>query len=155
MKRLSITVILLSIFMGMSWRVSAQTEAFELLYNEPIQGTFAGNNQTEDGILFERRFLFDIQENDIPVIRVTRISGQFSPRVHLYNANNELVASGQDTGFPDTDLLIYEEGLSLDQSPYQVEVLATDIIANTSDNPIEYSLVVEQDGRIRADADEN
>lgn len=151
MKRLNLSFLCVALLFTLFFEVQAQTEDFDIVYGEARQGTFAGDTVNADGELFERRFLLDTQDNDIPVIRVTRISGQFTPRIRLYNANNDLVASGQGTGFPDSDYLIYEEGLSLAEGPFQIEVRATDIVANTPENPLEYSVLVQRDGQRRVD----
>ncbi len=148
---LLITILLISLSLE-----SAQAQSdgdntnFEISYGEVRSRLFSG--ATQDAFS-ERWRLLDASAGDIPYIRVTRISGQFTPTLRFYNSLGELLAESSTSEFSDTSELIYEDGLPSDDAPYQIEVLADNVLSQF-DNPVEYSLSVQKDGARRSTPDE-
>lgn len=129
--------------------VKAQSAINEVSYGETRSGSFAnsGNEPTE------RWLLIGAEALDIPIIRVHKISGHFTPSVRLLDVDGNILATSQNTSFSDTSEIIYDTGLP-SSNMYQIEVVAQDIISNEADNPIAYSITVTHDGKRRENRDE-
>ncbi|GAB5491617.1 MAG: hypothetical protein Phog2KO_18320 [Phototrophicaceae bacterium] len=123
---------------------------FEIGYDEVRSRLFSGLTNSQ---FSERWRLLDAQVGDIPIIQVTRISGQFSPTIRLYDSLGTLLAESSNNEFSDTSELIYDLGLPADIAPFQIEIIAENVISDF-DNPAEYSLSVEKDGARRSNPDE-
>jgi|GEM_PF-6070675 len=97
--------------------------------------------------------LNNINEGDVPVITVARISGQFVPGVRLVNSEDIELEGLVVQEFADTIELSYPPGLTSSGAPYKIEVSATDAIL-MAENPLEYSLSVQRYGTRRSNRDE-
>lgn len=131
-------------------QVDIESTNFEISYGEIRSRLFSGTTESQ---FSERWRLLDAEMGDIPFIRITRISGQFTPTLRLYNSAGDLLAESTISDFSDTSELRYEDGLPPDDAPYQIEVLADNVLSQF-DNPVEYSLSVSKDGARRANPDE-
>ncbi|MGJ3238100.1 MAG: RHS repeat-associated core domain-containing protein [Anaerolineae bacterium] len=147
----SLTTILLFLLMPLG-TVQAQLDStsFEITYGETRRRLFAG---AVDSTFSERWRLLESRTGDVPIIRVTRISGQVTPQLRLYDNSGTLLAESVGDAYSDSEELIYTQGLPADSAPYQIEVIGTDVISRI-DNPVEYSLTVIRDGTRRINPDE-
>ncbi|MEM9951281.1 MAG: RHS repeat-associated core domain-containing protein [Chloroflexota bacterium] len=142
------------LFMGYDI-VMAQTgsdtgnSTFQITYDETRRRLFT----SVDVQFAERWQLVETTVGDIPVIHVTRISGQVDLQLRLYNRAGDLLIESPATQFTDTAELVFDVGLSADDMPYQIEVVGTNAV-DESINPVEYSLNVLTDGRRRQTIDE-
>ncbi len=119
---------------------------FSIAYGETQSGFF-------DGETVSQRWIFTGAARDRLEVRAVRIAGQFTPRLRLLDGEGGVLAESTDGDFPDVDVLRYTDGLPAD-GPYQVEIVGTEIAANGSDNPAEYSLTLTALGQRRTRPDE-
>ncbi len=154
MTRFFASMIIISLLIIAYGTTEAQSDpdstSFEITYDETRRRLFS----EAIGEQFSERWrLLQTTAGDIPIIRVTRISGQLIPTLRLYDNSGTLLAESTDNGFSDSAELIFETGLEADGAPYQIEVLAEGVV-NEVDNPVEYSLSVMRDGINRSSPDE-
>ena len=97
--------------------------------------------------------LEDFAQGDIPLIRVVRISGQLNPRLRLYNGAGTVMLESTGNEFGDSDELIFEDGLNLEDAPFYIDVIVENIV-DRFDYRAEYSLMLIKDGTRRARPDE-
>lgn len=127
-----------------------EDDTFTINFEEIRRGLFL-NSQ---GDTYSETWLLDnISQGDVPIITVSRISGQFIPAVRLLNKDGtELSNSAIVQTFDDTIQLSYEQGLSVADAPYSIEVSARDVITIPG-NPVEYSLSLRRYGTRRSHRD--